>query len=158
MDLAYLLLIILFNSQIIDDDYKHSLIVYQDALTNGIRLHAAVWEGELRQCPVWTVFVTHPCPLTGSTNLLSSEQNDDNGSENADGGGKRDKSSWIEHKGRHIVWLHGVQLYVFCEKYRETNMRRGRKGAFEIYFVGEQGEFFPSYFPFPALFPFSPLF
>ena len=43
-------------SQIIDDHFKHSLIVYEDNKTKGIRLHAAVWEGELRQCPVWTAF------------------------------------------------------------------------------------------------------
>lgn len=42
--------------QIIDDGYKHSLIVFEDLQTRGIRLHAAVWEGELRQCPVWTAF------------------------------------------------------------------------------------------------------
>lgn len=45
-------------SQIIDDGFKHSLIVYEDNKTKGIRLHAAVWEGELRQCPVWTAFGT----------------------------------------------------------------------------------------------------
>ncbi len=46
----------LMARQIIDDGYKHSLIVYEDIMTGGIRLHAAVWEGELRQCPVWTAF------------------------------------------------------------------------------------------------------
>lgn len=146
------------NSQIIDDDYHHSLIVYHDTLTNGIRLHAAVWEGELRQCPVWTVFVTHPCPLTGGNkNLLSSSttttrrrgghggNKDDDGGDDDDnsagGGGGGGGVSWLEPRGRHIVWLHGIQLYVFCDKYREANMRRNRKRAFEIYFVGEQGEF-----------------
>lgn len=122
------------NSQIIDDGYQHSLIVYQDALTNGIRLHAAVWEGELRECPVWTVFVTHPTPLTGNRLLPSDETK----SENSANGGK----GWLEPRGKHIVWLHDIQLYVFCEKYREANMRRNRKKAFEIYFVGIQGEFF----------------
>jgi len=34
----------------------HSLIVYEDFVTKGLRLHAAVWEGDLRQCPVWTAF------------------------------------------------------------------------------------------------------
>lgn len=43
-------------SQIIDDGFKHSLIVYEDMQSRGVRLHAAVWEGELRQCPVWTAF------------------------------------------------------------------------------------------------------
>jgi hypothetical protein len=49
-------------SQIIDDGFKHSLIVYEDIQTRGLRLHAAVWEGELRQCPVWTAFGTSPIP------------------------------------------------------------------------------------------------
>jgi hypothetical protein len=44
------------DSQIIDDGFKHSLIVYEDLQSRGLRLHAAVWEGELRQCPVWTAF------------------------------------------------------------------------------------------------------
>lgn len=48
------------HRQIIDDGYKHSLIVYEDLQTRGIRLHAAVWEGELRQCPVWTAFGRNP--------------------------------------------------------------------------------------------------
>jgi len=49
-------------SQIIDDGFKHSLIVYDDQQTGGIRLHAAVWDGELRQCPVWTAFGKESCP------------------------------------------------------------------------------------------------
>lgn len=32
-----------------------------------------------------------------------------------------------------------IQLYVFCHKYSESNMRRNKSGAFELYFVGEQG-------------------
>lgn len=39
-----------------DDGYKHSLVVYEDQQTHGVRLHAAVWDGELKQCPVWTTF------------------------------------------------------------------------------------------------------
>lgn len=46
----------LFQAKIIDDGFKHSLIVYEDEQAKGIRLHAAVWEGELRECPVWTAF------------------------------------------------------------------------------------------------------
>jgi hypothetical protein len=55
-------------SQIIDDGFKHSLIVYEDMQTRGLRLHAAVWEGELRQCPVWTAFGTSPIsPAPGAS-------------------------------------------------------------------------------------------
>ncbi|KAF9766462.1 hypothetical protein IL306_001141 [Fusarium sp. DS 682] len=41
---------------IVDDGFMHSLIVYEDYMTKGLRLHAAVWDGDLRQCPVWTAF------------------------------------------------------------------------------------------------------
>lgn len=44
------------SRRITDDGFWHSLIVYKDTMTGGIRLHAAVWEGELRLCPVWTAF------------------------------------------------------------------------------------------------------
>ncbi|RGP65311.1 hypothetical protein FLONG3_9287 [Fusarium longipes] len=49
----------LFQARIVDDGFMHSLIVYQDFVSKGLRLHAAVWEGDLRQCPVWTAFITH---------------------------------------------------------------------------------------------------
>ena len=42
------------NRQIVDDGFKHALIVYEDHQTKGIRLQASVWEGELRGTPVWT--------------------------------------------------------------------------------------------------------
>ncbi|GJN77787.1 hypothetical protein PLIIFM63780_001280 [Purpureocillium lilacinum] len=41
-----------FQARILDDGFKHSLIVYEDRATKALRLHAAVWDGELRQCPV----------------------------------------------------------------------------------------------------------
>ncbi|KAK0733333.1 hypothetical protein B0T26DRAFT_632503 [Lasiosphaeria miniovina] len=101
----------LFQAQIIDDGYKHSLIVYEDLQTRGIRLHAAVWEGELRQCPVWTAFVTH----------------------------QSQSPTWLSRRSRHRIWLKDVQLYVFCKKYRQESMRQNKAGAFEIYFVSEEG-------------------
>ncbi|KAK3394626.1 hypothetical protein B0H63DRAFT_506302 [Podospora didyma] len=101
----------LFQAQIIDDGYKHSLIVYEDLQTRGIRLHAAVWEGELRQCPVWTAFVTH----------------------------QSQSPTWLSRRSRHRVWLKDVQLYVFCKTYRQESMRQNKSGAFELYFVSEEG-------------------
>lgn len=101
----------LFQAQIIDDGFKHSLIVYEDATTRGLRLHAAVWEGELRQCPVWTAFVTH----------------------------QSQSATWLKRRSKHRVWLRDVQLYVFCHKYRQDSMRQNKSGAFEIYFVSEEG-------------------
>jgi hypothetical protein len=46
------------SRQIVDDGFEHSLSVIQDRRTGGLRLHAAVWSGELRKCPVWTAFGT----------------------------------------------------------------------------------------------------
>ncbi|KAM0514861.1 hypothetical protein ACHAPE_006537 [Trichoderma viride] len=46
----------LFQATILDDGFKHSLIIYEDRHTGGRRIHVAVYEGELRQCPVWTAF------------------------------------------------------------------------------------------------------
>lgn len=101
----------LFQAQIIDDGFKHSLIVYEDIQTMGLRLHAAVWEGELRQCPVWTAFVTH----------------------------QSQSPTWLSRRSKHRIWLKDVQLYVFCSAYRQENMRQNKSGAFEIYFDREEG-------------------
>lgn len=38
------------------------------------------------------------------------------------------------------MWLKDVQLYVFCKTYRQENMRQNKCGAFEIYFVSEEGK------------------
>lgn len=46
------------HRKIIDDDFEHSLAVYRDELTGGHRLHASVWEGALKGCPIWTAFRT----------------------------------------------------------------------------------------------------
>ncbi|KAH6636758.1 hypothetical protein F5144DRAFT_193253 [Chaetomium tenue] len=100
----------LFQAQIIDDGFKHSLIVYEDMQSRGLRLHAAVWEGELRQCPVWTAFVTH----------------------------QSQSSTWLSRRSRHRVWLKDIQLYVFCNTYRQEHMRQNKSGAFEIHFDREE--------------------
>jgi hypothetical protein len=97
----------LFQAQIIDDGFKHSLIVYEDTNSKGLRLHASVLEGEVKQCPVWTAFITKQATTPG----------------------------WLVRKSKHRVWLQDVQLYVFCQKYRQQNQRQNASGAFEIYFV-----------------------
>ncbi|KAK3956351.1 hypothetical protein QBC32DRAFT_330990 [Pseudoneurospora amorphoporcata] len=101
----------LFQAQIVDDGYKHSLVVYEDQQTHGVRLHAAVWDGELKQCPVWTAFVTAQSQF----------------------------STWISRRSKHRVWLRNIQLYVFCKNYRQEVQRQNKSNAFEIYFVTEQG-------------------
>jgi hypothetical protein len=101
----------LFQAQIIDDGFKHSLIVYEDMQSRGLRLHAAVWEGELRQCPVWTAFITH----------------------------QSQSPTWLSRRSRHRIWLKDIQLYVFCNTYRQEHMRQNKSGAFEIHFDREEG-------------------
>ncbi|KAI2621146.1 hypothetical protein GGR54DRAFT_647203 [Hypoxylon sp. NC1633] len=96
----------LFQAQITDDGYHHVLMVFEDAITGGCRLHAAVWEGNLRACPVWTAFI----PPNVS-------------------------SSWLLRKTKRRIWLRDIQPYVFCETYRPTHQRRGRFGAFELAFA-----------------------
>lgn len=107
----------LFQALIIDDDYKHSLVVYEDQQTKGIRLHAAVWEGELRRCPVWTAFVTHQS--------------------------RTEKWCTSSRRNANVVRLRDVRLYVFCHKYREPNMRQNKAGDFELWFASDEGETVP---------------
>jgi len=96
----------LFRGQIIDDGFEHSLAVIQDDKCGGLRLHAAVWNGELRKCPVWTAFVTHS---SASPN-------------------------WLDRRSGHRIWLKEIYPYVFCANYKKRRQMRGR-GEFEIYFV-----------------------
>ncbi|KAI1100719.1 hypothetical protein F4804DRAFT_36325 [Jackrogersella minutella] len=96
----------LFQAQIIDDGYKHVLMVFEDIVTGGCRLHAATWEGKLRACPVWTAFI----PPNMS-------------------------SSWLLRKTKRRIWLRDIQPYVFWEQYRPMHQRKGRFGAYELAFV-----------------------
>ncbi|KAI1460434.1 hypothetical protein F4805DRAFT_392781 [Annulohypoxylon moriforme] len=96
----------LFQAQIIDDGYRHVLMVFEDTVTGGCRLHAAVWEGKLRACPVWTAFI----PPNVS-------------------------SSWLLRKSKRCIWLRDIQPYVFCETYRPINQRRGKFSAYELRFA-----------------------
>lgn len=99
----------LFQARIWDDGFLHSLIVYQDQMTRGLRLHAAVWDGVLRKLPVWTAFVTH----------------------------QFDSPKWMKRVSKTKVHLADLQIYVFCQEYQEQNQRRGTSGAFEICFISE---------------------
>ncbi|KAH0528121.1 hypothetical protein TsFJ059_003023 [Trichoderma semiorbis] len=100
----------LFQACILDDGFKHSLIVYEDKHTGGRRLHVAVWEGELRQCPVWTAFVTHQSA----------------------------SPTWLKRVSRKRIRLADIQLYVFCQQYRQQAQRKGSGGAFELQFYNEE--------------------
>lgn len=48
-------------------------------------------------------------------------------------------SRWLTRKSKHCVWINEIKLYVFCDKYKEANMRRNKVGAFEIRFVSDEG-------------------
>jgi hypothetical protein len=65
----------LFQARIIDDGFMHSLIVHEDRLTGGFRLLAAVWDGPLRQCPVWTAFGKHCLGNVAFRTLLTLHSN-----------------------------------------------------------------------------------
>jgi hypothetical protein len=53
--LASVLLTYLYR-RIVDDGFEHSLTVLQDRKSGGLRLQAAVRNGDLKKCPVWTAF------------------------------------------------------------------------------------------------------
>lgn len=117
-------------SCISDDGFRHSLIVYRDQMTKGLRLHAAVWQGELRQVPVWTAFgmpqPTHPSTFRIANIFSVTHQSA--------------SSTWIKRVSKTRIRLADVQLYVFCQEYRQQNQRRGAAGAFEICFMSEEGK------------------
>ncbi|KAK9416924.1 hypothetical protein SUNI508_09396 [Seiridium unicorne] len=102
----------LFQASINDDGYTHSLAVYQDSYTGRHRLHATVCEHEMRGCPVWTTFLP---PVSSKS-----------------------RPSWLSRKSRHRVWVHDTQPYVFCDTYRANSQRKGRFGAYELFFVNDQ--------------------
>ncbi|KAM0235632.1 hypothetical protein ACHAP5_009645 [Fusarium lateritium] len=104
------LMLLNMGSRIVDDGFMHSLIVYEDYMTKGLRLHAAVWDGDLQQCPVWTAFVTH----------------------------QSTSPKWIKRVSKTRLRLADIQLYVFCQEYRQQNQRINRAGAFEIRFISEE--------------------
>ncbi|KAM0462339.1 hypothetical protein ACHAPV_003813 [Trichoderma viride] len=100
----------LFQAAILDDGFKHSLIIYEDRHTGGRRIHVAVYEGELRQCPVWTAFITH----------------------------QSSSPTWLKRVSRKRIRLADVQLYVFSQQYRQSTQRKGTGGSFELQFYSEE--------------------
>jgi len=103
----------LFQARISDDGFWHSLAVYKDITTGGIRLLASACEGPLKQCPIWTAFVTQQSA----------------------------SPTWIKRvsNSKHRIRLMDVQLYVFCQEYRQNRQRKGNSGAFEINFHQAEG-------------------
>ncbi|KAA8567381.1 hypothetical protein EYC84_010402 [Monilinia fructicola] len=97
----------LFQGQIADDGFCHTLFVYEDHQNHTLRLHAAVADGELKKCPIWTAFVTDLQATSGT---------------------------WLARHSRHRVWVKDLHIYVFCDEYRRRAQVR-KNGKFELYFV-----------------------
>lgn len=100
----------LFQAKIVDDDFHHSLAVFQDQKSDGLRILASVWSGELARVPIWTAFV--------------SDQYDD--------------TDWIVRKSDHRVWVKDLRLYVFCSEYSKKHQMR-KHNYFELYFLDKKG-------------------
>lgn len=108
-----------------------------------MRLHAAVWDGELRACPVWTafgmfgVFISVTLSLTSTS--ITSRSYEKCTDPKSTVTHQSASSRWLTRKSKHCVWINEIKLYVFCDKYKEANMRRNKVGAFEIRFVSDEG-------------------
>lgn len=50
---------IIFEGDIIDDQFAHRLLLLRDKHSGGIRLQASIIRGDMKNMPVWTAFVTH---------------------------------------------------------------------------------------------------
>ncbi|KAG6039561.1 hypothetical protein E4U41_002406 [Claviceps citrina] len=49
----------LFQARIWDDSFHHSLILYEETASRNLRIHSAVWDGPLRQCPCVDQYKVH---------------------------------------------------------------------------------------------------
>lgn len=108
-----------------------------------MRLHAAVWDGELRRCPVWTAFGTFGDHICLSSIIHRSTACRDRAKWNIltriQVTHQSASSRWLTRKSKHCIWINEMKLYVFCDKYKEANMRQNKAGAFEIHFVSDEG-------------------
>ncbi|KAI1268769.1 hypothetical protein F5Y18DRAFT_166621 [Xylariaceae sp. FL1019] len=95
----------LFSAQINEDGYDHQLMVMQDNVTQGLRLHTVRREPAFRKCPVWTAFVPPNRP-----------------------------EDCLIPKDRYCVWLRDLQVYSFDQNYHPHHRRREDYGDFEIIF------------------------
>ncbi|KAJ5716895.1 hypothetical protein N7488_002541 [Penicillium malachiteum] len=48
----------LYGGKIVDDNYLHALRVFRDSISGTVRLQASVYEGHMKNTPVWTAFIT----------------------------------------------------------------------------------------------------
>jgi hypothetical protein len=158
------MLIFSCTRQIVDDGFEHLLAVYQDERCHVLRLHAAVWSGELKRCPVWTAFgvfspTVHP-RLGFSTSILPSLLYSRlRHSENTNGktivSHESEDQEWIYRRSKHRIWLKKVHPFVFCDNYRKKHQIQ-RHGEFEIYFIEKKGKYSPTTSTLPILAAFCP--
>ncbi|KAJ5634778.1 hypothetical protein N7528_002620 [Penicillium herquei] len=47
----------LFGGTIVDNNYLHALRVFRDQISGAVRLQASVYEGHMKNTPVWTAFI-----------------------------------------------------------------------------------------------------
>ncbi|KAI0205028.1 hypothetical protein F4808DRAFT_456765 [Astrocystis sublimbata] len=96
----------LFQAQIVEDNYHHCLMVFEDYRTKGRRLHVRALGGAFFGSPIWTAFLpTEPY------------------------------EEWLIHKGPTRIWIRDLIVYSFCDEYSPHQQRRGKNGAFQIKFV-----------------------
>ena len=50
---------VIFQCNIVDDQFKHRLMLLRDRDSGGIRLQASIARGEMKNMPVWTAFITY---------------------------------------------------------------------------------------------------
>ncbi|KAJ9631736.1 hypothetical protein H2203_000136 [Taxawa tesnikishii (nom. ined.)] len=88
---------ILFKGEIEDDDFLHVLRLFCDEHTNGLRLEASVAEGQMKNMPVWTAFITNDFNSRG----------------------------WLQWSQDRIIRLRDLRPYVFIEDYTPPRARTG---------------------------------
>lgn len=47
--------------------------------------------------------------------------------------------TWLKRVSRKRIRLADIQLYVFCQQYRQQSQRKGSGGSFELQFYTEEG-------------------
>ena len=87
----------LFGGKIIDDHFEHGLRLYRDTQSRGVRLQASVLNGELKNMPVWTAFITHQ--------IVSRD--------------------WLKIASQRVIHLGELKRYVFSPDYTPQRTSRG---------------------------------
>ena len=73
-----------------DGHYRHTLEIYKDTSSSGIRLQASVLKGEMARTPVWTAFINYK---------ISSRQ-------------------WMKRPEKHKIYLGDLPRYIFLADYK----------------------------------------